>query len=150
MPKIPRPRKLHSAMLSAMLLGGTVALTGAALAEEPTLDAESFERAKLLYFQQCAGCHGVLRKGATGKSLLPEETRELGQTRLERIIAYGTEGGMNNFDMMYTPEEISLLATYIQMEPPIPPELSLAQMKESTKRFVELEDYPTEPQHDRN
>src|SRR5690606_437456 len=41
-------------------------------------------------------------------------------------------------------------ATYIQMEPPIPPELSLQQMKNSTKRHVELKDYPTKPLHDRN
>jgi nitrite reductase (NO-forming)/hydroxylamine reductase len=104
----------------------------------------------LLYFQQCAGCHGVLRKGATGKNLEPENTLNLGQKRLERIIALGTEGGMNNFDKIYSPEDISLLATYIQMPPPIPPEMSLQQMKDSLKRHVELKDYPSKPLHGRN
>lgn len=119
-------------------------------AAEPTLSEADFEKAKVLYFQRCAGCHGVLRKGATGKSLLPKETRKAGQKKLERIIAYGTEGGMNNFDDIFTKEEISLLSTYIQMEPPIPPEMPLSLMKERTKQYVDLKDYPTKPLHGRN
>ena len=38
-----------------------------------------------------------------------------GQQRLERIIALGTEGGMNNFDDIFTKDQIKMLATYIQM-----------------------------------
>ena len=38
----------------------------------PTLTAQEFDRAKDIYFQRCAGCHGVLRKGATGKPLTTE------------------------------------------------------------------------------
>jgi nitrite reductase (NO-forming) / hydroxylamine reductase len=135
-----------------------------ALAQDaPTLSPEAFDHSKIVYFQQCAGCHGVLRKGATGTSLEPRwrktaadgtvkegGTLALGQTRLERIISFGTEGGMNNFDGILTPDEISDLATYIQMEPPQPPEMSLAQMKETRKVFVEEADYPTEPLHGRN
>lgn len=52
----------------AMLLGG-VAMP--AFAEGPTLSEEAFESSKQLYFERCAGCHGVLRKGATGKNLEP-------------------------------------------------------------------------------
>ncbi len=52
----------------AMLLGSAAA---PAFAEGPTLSEEAFERSKQLYFEQCAGCHGVLRKGATGKNLEP-------------------------------------------------------------------------------
>jgi nitrite reductase (NO-forming)/hydroxylamine reductase len=92
----------------------------------------------------------VLRKGATGKNLEPENMLKLGQKRLERIIALGTEGGMNNFDKIYSPEDISLLATYIQMPPPIPPEMTLAQMKERVKRHVDFKDYPSKPAHGRN
>ena len=92
----------------------------AAAADVPTLTKEQFEQAKTMYFQRCAGCHGVLRKGATGKSLLPEETQKLGQKRLEKIITWGTEGGMNNFDDLFSKEEISMLATYIQMDVPPP------------------------------
>ncbi|PCI31656.1 MAG: nitrite reductase [Alphaproteobacteria bacterium] len=119
-------------------------------AAEPSLSEADFDKAKSMYFQRCAGCHGVLRKGATGKSLLPDATKKLGQVRLEKILTFGTEGGMNNFDDIFSKEEISLLATYIQLEPPIPPEMSLALMKERHKVFVEPKDYPTKPMHDRN
>ncbi len=137
-----------------------IALSGVSMSvgAEPTLSEADFERAKTLYFQRCAGCHGVLRKGATGKNLEPKPnakkkskgTLKLGQKRLEKIIAYGTEGGMNNFDDIFSKEEISLLATYIQMEPPVPPEMPLEMMQERTKVYVEKKDYPTKPLHGRN
>ena len=46
---------------------------GSAFAQEaaPTLTAAEKETAKKIYFERCAGCHGVLRKGATGKNLEP-------------------------------------------------------------------------------
>jgi nitrite reductase (NO-forming)/hydroxylamine reductase len=143
-------RTSYTAVLAAVLVGGMTGFASSASAQEPTLSKEQFDRATLLYFQQCAGCHGVLRKGATGKNLEPENMLKLGQQRLERIIALGTEGGMNNFDKIYSPEDIKLLATYIQMPPPVPPEMSLAQMKERTKQHVPLADYPTKPMHGRN
>ncbi len=120
-------------------ISATVAAAG------PTLSEADFDKATTLYFQRCAGCHGVLRKGATGKNLEPAETVKLGQKRLEQIISYGTEGGMNNFDDIFSKDEISLLSTFIQMEPPVPPEMSLDMMKEHTKQFVALKDYPTKP-----
>lgn len=117
---------------------------------EPTLSKEKFESSKALYFQRCAGCHGAFRKGATGKSLEPEKTRKKGQKRLEKIIALGTEKGMNNFDDIFTKEEIKDLATFIQMEPPVPAEMSLSLMKERWNVHVEPKDYPKKPQHSLN
>ena len=131
---------------AAMTFG---AVTGAR-AEGPTMSPEKFEATKALFFQRCAGCHGVLRKGATGKNLEPKNTRKLGQERLEKIITLGTEGGMNNFDDIFTKEQIADLATYIQMEPPVPPEMSLALMKERTKVLVDPKDYPDKPLHGLN
>ncbi|MCL6416953.1 nitrite reductase [Aestuariirhabdus sp. Z084] len=139
--------------LSALALAMGVGMGGAANAATntpPTLTPEEFDQAKSMYFQRCAGCHGVLRKGATGKSLMPEETLKKGTKRLSRIIELGTEGGMNNFDDIFSKEEIDLLAKYIQLEPPVPPEMSLAMMKERTKTYVEPKDYPTKPMHGRN
>ncbi len=139
--------------LSALGLAVGMATSGISAtvsAAGPTLSEADFEQAKTLYFQRCAGCHGVLRKGATGKNLEPAATQKLGQERLEQIISYGTEGGMNNFDDIFSSEEISMLSTYIQMEPPVPPEMSLDMMKEHTKQFVALKDYPTKPMHGRN
>jgi len=139
--------------LSALGLTAGLFASGFALnvsAAEPTLSEADFEKAKSMYFQRCAGCHGVLRKGATGKNLEPKNMLKAGQKKLEKIISYGTEGGMNNFDDIFSKEEISLLATYIQMTPPVPPEMSLSLMKERTKQYVALKDYPTKPMHGLN
>jgi len=140
--------KLAAAVtLTTAALSGS---TGALAASQPTLSEADFEKAKTLYFQRCAGCHGVLRKGATGKNLEPKNTLKSGQKKLEKIIAYGTEGGMNNFDDIFSKEEISTIATYIQMEPPVPPEMSLQMMKDRTKEYIAPKDYPTKPLHGRN
>ena len=138
--------KLSAAVALASMLN-TPAMAADA---QPTMSEADFEKAKSLYFQRCAGCHGTLRKGATGKSLEPKNTAKLGQKRLEKIITYGTEGGMNNFNDILSKQEISMLSTYIQMEPPIPPEMSLALMKERHKVFVDPKDYPSKPLHGRN
>lgn len=138
---------LSAAGLSLALIGGSAVAVSAA---EPELSKEDYEASKTVYFQRCAGCHGVLRKGATGKSLLPEETRKLGQERLEKIITLGTEGGMNNFDDVMSADQIKAMATYIQLDPPKPPEMSLALMKERRKVYVEPADYPDKPMHGRN
>lgn len=135
------------AFLSLFFLSGSI---HAADKAEPTLSKEKFEASKALYFQRCAGCHGALRKGATGKSLEPVKTRKKGQKRLEKIIALGTEKGMNNFDDIFTKEQIADLATFIQMEPPVPAEMSLALMKERWKTYIEPKDYPKKPEHSLN
>ncbi len=122
----------------------------ATFAEAPPITEEEFETAKSLYFQRCAGCHGVLRKGATGKSLMPKDTLEKGTDRLQKIITYGTEGGMNNFDDIFSTEQLNLLARYIQHEPPVPPEMSLDLMKERRVVYVEESEYPDKPLHGRN
>lgn len=141
------------AMALLPLAMGSVWAQGASSA--PKLSAEEMEQGKLIYFERCAGCHGVLRKGATGKNLEPHWTKtmpdgtkmeggtlKLGTDRLEKIIAYGTEGGMVNYDDILTKEEINLMARYIQNEPPIPPEFSLKDMKDSWKLLVPVKDRP--------
>ena len=35
--------------------------------EGPAMTVEEFDHGKKIFFERCAGCHGVLRKGATGK-----------------------------------------------------------------------------------
>src|SRR5690554_4548997 len=100
------------------LLG--LAVSHASANEAPAMTDAEKEAAKQIYFERCAGCHGVLRKGATGKNLEPHFTQtledgtkveggtlRLGTKRLENIIAYGTEGGMVNYDDILTPEEIN-------------------------------------------
>lgn len=130
----PGAHSILNASALSMAIGISISGLGlSAQAATPTLSEADFEASKTTYFQRCAGCHGTLRKGATGKNLEPKETLKLGQERLEKIISFGTEGGMNNFDDIMTKDEISKMATYIQMEAPIPPEMSLALMKERHK-----------------
>ncbi len=40
----------------------------------PAMTAAEFDKGRQIYFERCAGCHGVLRKGATGKPLTPDIT----------------------------------------------------------------------------
>jgi len=120
-------------------------LASSALAQEPALSQAAKDHAKDVYFQRCAGCHGVLRKGATGKNLEPESTKKLGQARLERIIALGTDGGMVNFDDILTKDEIRDLATYVQLPPDAPPEWGIKEMTANWKLIVPTEQRPKQP-----
>lgn len=119
-------------------------------AVEPMLSKVDFEIAKSQYFQRCAGCHGILRKGEIGKNLEPKSTLQKGQKRLERIISLGTAGAMNHFDDFLSNKDIINLATFLQMEPPAPPAMPLAQMRSYTKEYIAPKDYPTKPQHGLN
>ncbi|MBA4363759.1 MAG: nitrite reductase, partial [Pseudomonas sp.] len=56
----------------------------------PDMSQAEFDSSKEIYFQRCAGCHGVLRKGATGKPLTPDITQSRGQPYLEALITYGS------------------------------------------------------------
>ncbi|WP_313339396.1 nitrite reductase [Stutzerimonas nitrititolerans] len=137
-------------------LFAAISMLGMAVAHAaaPDMTAEEKEAAKKIYFERCAGCHGVLRKGATGKNLEPhwEKTEDgkkieggtlkLGTKRLENIIAFGTEGGMVNYDDILTAEEINLMARYIQHTPDIPPEFSLQDMKDSWNLIVPVAERP--------
>lgn len=148
--------KAYGFTLAALPLA-LAAFSAPTLAQQgaPQLTAEEKEKAKKIYFERCAGCHGVLRKGATGKNLEPHWTKKmpdgstqeggtlkLGTDRLAKIIAYGTEGGMVNFDDILSKEEIDLMARYIQTTPDVPPEFSLKDMMATWKLIVPVEQRP--------
>ena len=118
----------------------------------PVLSAEEYATATEIFFQRCAGCHGVLRKGATGKPLTPDITREKGTDYLKALITYGSPAGMPNWGSSgeMSEEEIDIMARFLQQEPPAPPEWGMAEMLDSWEVLVAPEDRPTEPQHDRN
>ena len=139
------------ALRNALVLSALPLAIGTAYAEEgPTLAADAKEGAKKVYFERCAGCHGVLRKGATGKNLEPANTMKLGQQRLEKILALGTEGGMPNFDDILTKDEIKNMATYIQMTPDVPPEFGMKDMKASWKLITPVDKRPTKQMNNVN
>ena len=120
--------------------------------EGPVLSQAEFETATQVYFERCAGCHGVLRKGATGKALTPDITRDKGTDYLKALINYGSPAGMPNWGTSgeMTPEQIDIMARFLQQEPPAPPEFGMAEMKATWKVLVAPEDRPTKPQHDRD
>ena len=62
----------------------------------PKMTRAEFDEARDIYFQRCAGCHGVLRKGATGKPLTPDITIAKGSEYLKTFINYGSPAGMPN------------------------------------------------------
>ena len=111
----------------------------------PTLTEAEFAQAKQMYFERCAGCHGVLRNGATGKALTTDLTRELGYDYLHAFITYGSPGGMPNWGTSgaFTDAEVDLMARYLLNDPPQPPEYGLPEITESWKVLVPVADRPT-------
>ncbi len=110
----------------------------------PKMTKAEFDRGKQIYFERCAGCHGVLRKGATGKPLTPDITLEKGTEYLKVFIGYGSPAGMPNWGTSgeLTEQEVDLMARYVQQEPPMPPEFGMKEMKASWKLIVPPERRP--------
>ncbi|MGC3872546.1 cytochrome D1 domain-containing protein [Halomonas sp. GXIMD04776] len=116
----------------------------------PDMTQESFNKATEIYFQRCAGCHGVLRKGATGKPLTTDITQERGIEYLKAFITYGSPAGMPNWGTSgdLTDDEVEMMAKYVMHEPPVPPEFGMDKMKESWEVMVPPEERPTEQMND--
>jgi nitrite reductase (NO-forming)/hydroxylamine reductase len=112
---------------------------------DPILTKEEFRSASQIYFERCAGCHGVLRKGATGKALTPDLTKKLGFEYLRDFITYGSPGGMPNWGTSKELDEkqVELMARYLLNEPAQPPEFGLKEMKDSWKVVVPVDKRPT-------
>jgi nitrite reductase (NO-forming)/hydroxylamine reductase len=104
----------------------------------PPMTQAEFDTSRRVYFERCAGCHGVLRKGATGKPLTPDLTLGKGTDYLKVFIAYGSPAGMPNWQTSgeMTEKEVDMLARYIQHDPPTPPEFGMADMKKTWKVVV--------------
>ncbi|MCG8382072.1 MAG: nitrite reductase [Gammaproteobacteria bacterium] len=120
--------------------------------EGPLMTVEEFEVGKKIYFERCAGCHGVLRKGATGKPLTTDITRPKGTDFLKVFINFGSPAGMPNWGSSgeLTEKEVDIMARYLQHEPPVPPEWGLAEMKNTWKVQVPPEKRPTKKMNNYN
>ncbi len=120
--------------------------------EGPPMTNAEFDQAKTIFFQRCAGCHGVLRKGATGKPLTTDLTRQLGTPYLTAMINFGSPAGMPNWGTSgdLTADQVDLMARYLQHEPPQPPEFGMADMKGTWEVLIPPEQRPTEKQNDLN
>ena len=118
----------------------------------PQMTKAEFDTARKIYFQRCAGCHGVLRKGATGKPLTPDKTITNGTEYLKTFIKYGSAAGMPNWGTSgeLSDDEVDLMARYIQQTPPQPPEYGMPEMKATWKVIVPPEQRPTKKMNDFN
>ena len=118
----------------------------------PPLTKAEFEKARQIYFERCAGCHGVLRKGATGKPLTPDKTLAAGTDYLKVFIKYGSPAGMPNWGTSgeLSDDEVDLMARYIQQTPPQPPEYGLKDMKATWKVIVPPEARPKKKMNNYN
>jgi nitrite reductase (NO-forming)/hydroxylamine reductase len=124
----------------------------AAEAGAPAITAEETTKANQIYFERCAGCHGVLRKGATGKKLTPDVTIAKGTEYLKAFIGYGSPGGMPGFQTggELTEKEVDLMARYLQQTPVAPPEMGLKDIEATWKVFVAVKDRPTKKMNNIN
>ncbi len=118
----------------------------------PKMTEAEFEKAKRIYFERCAGCHGVLRKGATGKPLTPDLTLDKGMDYLKVFIKFGSAGGMPNWGTsgVLNDDEVDLMARYIQQTPPAPPEYGLKDMEASWKVIVPVDKRPKKKMNNLN
>ena len=110
----------------------------------PKLTKADFLKAKRIYFDRCAGCHGVLRNGATGKPLTTDVTRKLGLGAMRDFITLGSPGGMPNWGASgdLSKEDVALMAIYLLNEPPLPPEFGLKKVMASWKVIVPVAKRP--------
>ncbi|VAW68328.1 Nitrite reductase [hydrothermal vent metagenome] len=110
----------------------------------PSLTKVEFSKAKQIFFERCAGCHGVLRKGATGKPLTTDITLKRGTAYLKAFIGFGSAGGMPNFGSsgQLSEADVDLMARYLQHEPPVPPEYGMKEIKNTWKVIVPVNKRP--------
>ena len=118
----------------------------------PAMTTAEFDKAREIYVQRCAGCHGVLRKGATGKPLTPDKTLPNGTDYLKVFINYGSPAGMPNWGTsgILTEAEVDMMARYVQQTPPTPPEYSLKDMEATWKVIVPVDKRPTKKMNNFN
>ena len=131
-------------VLAALSLAISNACGATASAGAPAMTADEMIQGSKIFFERCAGCHGVLRKGATGKPLTPDLTIAKGTDYLKAFIGYGSPGGMPGFQSggELTEKEVDLMARYVQQTPVAPPEMSLKDIEATWKVIVPVKDRP--------
>src|SRR3989304_694685 len=105
---------------------------------EYALSKEDFEKMRQIYFDRCAGCHGVLRKGATGKALTPDKMRPQGSAILRAFIYTGTGGGMPGWGKqgVLSDAETAERAGNVQPNPRLTPQRLFRDLTKSWKVLI--------------
>ncbi len=146
-------KKLHFLLpvLAATAMIGPAAAQ-AQLQPVPPMAKEDFDKATGIYFNRCGGCHGSLRKGATGKPLTPDKTRTKTVENLAKIIFNGTDAGMPGWGTagVLSKDDADLMAKFVQNEPVAPPEFNMKDIQATWKLHVPPEKRPTKVMHKRN
>ncbi len=150
-----RPNRHNGSLGFCWLVAIALVFSAAGVASAvtpPTLSEDEMAKAEFIYFDRCSGCHGALRKGATGPNITDEAMLKKSLSELETTIFEGTDAGMPGWGRTgeLTVKESALMAKFMQLPAPIPPEMGLKAMKETHKLIVPVEDRPTKPQHKRN
>jgi len=116
------------------------------------LSEAEFEEAKDVYFNRCAGCHGLYRTGATGPEIGEERSTWIGTDGLGAMLRVGTPRGMPNFGQsnILSEDEITKLASFLQDSPPEAPALPMSEIQASWELLVPVADRPSAPQTPRN
>lgn len=111
---------------------------------EVVMTQADYERTEALYFDLCAGCHGIDRLGLSGQALDPVTLRERNTRDLMALIHYGTPWGMPNWGTMeqLDAKELSLLARYLKLPGRKAPAFTLAQARASWHVAVAPKDRP--------
>jgi len=143
-------RTYISGLVGAVAFAAAAFPGGTAVAAE--LSEAQVKQASKIFFERCAGCHGVLRKGATGAPLTTDITRERGFEALRDFITYGSPAGMPNWGTSgeLSKDEIDLMANYLLMEPQTPPEWGEKEMRDSWKVVVAPKDRPKKKMNNLN
>ncbi len=120
--------------------------------DAPSISKAEYTEATKIFFERCAGCHGVLRKGATGKPLTPDITRKKGTDYLKALINFGSPGGMPNWGTSgdLSPEQVDMMARFLQHEPPAPPEWGMPEMMASFKEIIPVDKRPSKKENNYN
>jgi nitrite reductase (NO-forming)/hydroxylamine reductase len=150
-----RRGRIHPVWQSATACGAALLgliLLSAPASPAPTLSEKEFKDAEFIYFDRCSGCHGALRKGATGPNITDEKMLKKDLAKLEEMIYDGTDAGMPGWGRTgeMNREQTQLMAKFVQLPAPVPPEMGLADMRKTHKLHVAVTDRPTKPQHKRN
>ena len=134
-----------AASVAALMLATSA--QAAKLQPVPSMTEAEFETARVMYFDRCSGCHGALRKGATGPNISQKKSRMKTLQALEKIIYQGTDGGMPGWGKagFMTEAQTKQMARYVQNIAPAPPEWGMKAMKKSWKVHVPVKDRPTAP-----
>ena len=155
-PKAADSPTQHPTTTSELKYQGAPSPVGAASAQiasipgAPAMTQAEFDEARQIYFERCAGCHGVLRKGATGKPLTPDVTQPKGTEYLKVFINQGSPAGMPSWGKSgeLTPAQVDLMARYVQNQPPMPPEFGMKEMKATWQVIVPVDQRPATKQND--